>query len=115
MESYKTTITFKGRARDFVNDLGQNKSIIISNLIAQALKDGSILTVLEDQLPRKLANKIAQKHCNTLMSSPENDAIVEEKRHAQKQETNKKTGVSSKAKPLKTEETEQATLSEFDL
>jgi len=108
VESYKTTITFKGRAKDFVNDLGQNKSIIISNLIAQALKDGSMITVLEDQLPRKLANKIAQKHCIAPLQVSKKKVIGEDK-----QSHESKTGVSSK--PSKVDETEQVTLSEFDL
>lgn len=106
MSYLRTTITFKGRAKEFVSDLGKNKSSIISSLIVNALRDGTMLEILKDQLPQKQAIDLAEKHCvNSHILTQQQTEIIST---ISAQERDKSLS-------LNTKESEKTSLSEFDL
>ncbi len=58
--TYKTTITFKGMAKNVVGRLGHSKSVIINALVTDALKSGKMADFLIEYFPASRVNELLE-------------------------------------------------------
>ena len=58
--TYKTTITFKGMAKNVVGRLGHSKSVIINALVTDALKSGKMADFLIEYFPVSRVNELLE-------------------------------------------------------
>ena len=59
---FKTTICFRGIAKEFILELEHNKSNVINALISDAIDNGSIVDILRKLLPGKKVDMLVEKY-----------------------------------------------------
>ena len=59
---FKTTICFRGVAKEFILELEHNKSNVINALIAEAIDNGRIVDILRKLLPGKRVDMLVNKY-----------------------------------------------------